>query len=811
MRKFLLFITLSIAMLVSGQNYNYLGTYSSNGTPNYLENPGDNVSVSTLELIDNSLPGTFDIPTYFPHYLTSNYDYDIHVNQTTDVYVTFVEDNVGFRNTLGFFTYDVNNPPTSPPADEEVTIIFPNASRLGFGGGLEIGDKVKIGTFNAGTVISFVLLSNGWNGSEVTYGHWQLYSNPNLNSGTDPTLKQQTVLLKDDASSLIVLGYEDLHRDHTDCQSDSDFNDVIFYVSASEYSNLTTTNITSASISSDVYSSNLGGFESNGDLPMAIAEKNMVRLKENNELDKKEIQPTFNLNAYKAMNNLAAYFPETGMYDLEEGHISTSSDPINYSNATDVFSLDYYLYGERVLAGFVTTTDARIYDHSKHTCDRLNRSELIDVRTVLVNGHNMVFSIIKRDNGYIEYTLSFSVKKGDVENTLYSFWNISDYPEGDYINFQIWGKTMGQVANLVNHITNKLAEEKALVSNFAENTIPTVIVSSAAYKNEKLVLDIINTSGTKEVRVEASLREAEQNNHYSMKLPIRLSGNYYETIEIATGFIFDAGFSLINDENNTKDNFYVADGTWGIDFATDQSSLNSYVVYEQEEALNTAIYQVERGVSLSGNTKGTFNLFRYLLPGDLSLNTKDFDGIQLLMKNDHPVMISLVPSNINDWEDRWVYTALENTEETLVSIKFNQFHNQHGMNPGSIDDIRMVMFSADGTEEHPITFNLTVNNLALHNSAALSVDTFEVTTKEAFNYPNPFTESTTFSIPKASESVHLEVYDILGRTVYHKTLKTLSDRKSVRYDAIETTMGIYFYKITDDKNNTYKGKFMIID
>ncbi len=84
---------------------------------------------------------------------------------------------------MGFYTYDINNQSSTAPQPEDITIIFPNASVLGSGGGLQTGDKVKIGNFPAGTGIGWVLLANAWNlgSSSVGSGLWQLYSNPDYN------------------------------------------------------------------------------------------------------------------------------------------------------------------------------------------------------------------------------------------------------------------------------------------------------------------------------------------------------------------------------------------------------------------------------------------------------------------------------------------------------------------------------------------------------------------------------------------------------------------------------------------------------
>ncbi|MDB0601563.1 DUF4114 domain-containing protein [Tenacibaculum maritimum] len=810
MKKILLSTILFLASwCFTAQNYNYLGTYTADGTPNYLESPGDDVPASTLELINDALPETFQVPTYNPHYITSGYDSDIYVTQTTDVYMTFVDEGAGFRNVIGFYTYDINNPPATAPSDEEITIIFPNNSKWGSGGGLQTGDKVKLGTFNAGTGIGFILISNGWNGNQVTYGYWRLYSNPNFNPETDVSKRHHNVLIKDNDNELIILGYEDIHREHSWC--DHDFNDALYYITATNYTDIATTNIVSSDTSTDVYSANLGGFESKGDLSGKMALKNINRLKTNKEATTKQQQQLFNTHA-RSENDLAIYFPENGMFELEEAYVSTSTDLINYANATNVFSVDYYLDDERVSAALVTTTESKIYDHAKHICDRLNGSTLKDVRSVTMNGHRMIFSIIERDNGYIEYTVSFSILQGDTENKLLSLWNIGDYPTGAYMNFQIWGKSMGQLSHLINHIITKLSEQKTLVSasNITQH-IPTVFISSATYKNKQLQLDFINKSATNNVTLNANIRNTEQLDFYNINQEISLTGKYNESITFETGFMFDGGFAILNKENATYDNVYLADGTWGIDYNADKTTVKSYVIHEQIDALNETVYQMERGALVDATTTGTFNLFRYPLAGDLALNTEDFNSIQLKIKNNAPVVISLVTPGINDWEDRWTYTIPVHEEEELISIRFDEFRNQAGSNNGSMDAIKMIMLSVHGTEETPVDFNLDVNEVAFANNALLSTTTFDLKKHAVFNTPNPFKTSTIIHIPQESNRVTLEVYDLLGRTIYKEVLNTLSNKKSIQYQSSKTNTGLYFYKLTDDANNIFKGKFMTVD
>ena len=241
--------------------YNYLGEYTSNGTPLYLEDPSDVVSAATQETISNSLPDDYPVPEYNPQYITSSYDTNLKIEGSTDVLVTFVSEGVDAKNALGFYTYDINNPSATVPTKDDITIIFPNVSGLSSGGGLQVGDKVNIGSFEAGTGIGWVLIADAWNATDAEVGDsaWELYSNPDYNPETDTSLRLHNVLLEDAVNERIVLGFEDVLRDDNSC--DNDFNDAIFYITASAYEEINTNNFADITSAYDVSSGNEGGLE----------------------------------------------------------------------------------------------------------------------------------------------------------------------------------------------------------------------------------------------------------------------------------------------------------------------------------------------------------------------------------------------------------------------------------------------------------------------------------------------------------------------------------------------------------------------
>lgn len=220
----------SLLSPVSDGFYTYMGAYDNQGVPAYLEPENDPITADFLDDINNTLPEQVRLDESHPEYFFDAYDHNLNLVETCDVWLTFITEGAGYRNVLGYYTYETGNAPQAPEDIESIEVIFPNVSLEGSSGGLQSGNKVYLGRFNANTTISWALIADAWNGSEVVDKRWTVYSNKNLNAAADPALKQQTVLLYDPGRERLLLGIEDILRNRSGC--DHDFNDAVFYVTA---------------------------------------------------------------------------------------------------------------------------------------------------------------------------------------------------------------------------------------------------------------------------------------------------------------------------------------------------------------------------------------------------------------------------------------------------------------------------------------------------------------------------------------------------------------------------------------------------
>ncbi len=215
----------------------YMGTFNSQGVPNYLVSPNDVVDATLLNDLNATLPEYQPVPVYHPEYLANTVPDNLPLSELCDVWVTYITEGAGWKNSVGFFAFDTDDPPVSASEIDSIKVVFPNMSNAGSGGGLNPGNKVYLGQYPAGKSIGWVIFANGWNGTQITNGNYRIYSIPSLNPETNPTLQKHTILLKDVGRHSVLFAFEDWRRDSG---SDQDFNDGILYLKANPVTGINT-------------------------------------------------------------------------------------------------------------------------------------------------------------------------------------------------------------------------------------------------------------------------------------------------------------------------------------------------------------------------------------------------------------------------------------------------------------------------------------------------------------------------------------------------------------------------------------------
>lgn len=402
---------------VFATTYSYMGTYTNKGVPNYLEPTKDVITTTLLEKLNESLPESQDIREHHPQYLESSAVVDLNIVALADVWITFVGEGAGYLNSLGFYTYPTGNPPTSASQITDVKYIFPNASLPNSGGNLQSGSKVKIGTFNPGTSIGFVILANAWNSGSRTVNSnaTKFYTTSACNPEVSNELKKHSVLLYDEPSHKFIIGMDDQNRER---ESDQDLNDLLFYASSNPITAISDDNVRLIDTPTDT--DNDGVKDSFDQFP--------------NDPTKAYINYYPSKTTYGSLL-FEDLWPATGDYDLNDMVVGYRYKTIlNASNSVVELYADYFVRaaGASYINGFgvefpfasslvKNVTGNRLVANPNYINLKANGTENLQSKAVIIPFDDYR-AIIKRPGGfYINTQADAPVVKGDTLHMVMTF------------------------------------------------------------------------------------------------------------------------------------------------------------------------------------------------------------------------------------------------------------------------------------------------------------------------------------------------------------------------------------------------------
>ncbi len=203
-------------------DYLPIDEYDNQGVPTNLADDESVCPTLLSHIFNDVLPNGVNNRAAHPEFFGNNIPSDILLTEDAEVSVTFIHEGAGYKNVLGYYYFNSDNPPTS--VDDIIKLIaFPNASAVGSGGGLIEGNTVQLmGSFKAGTTIGFFVNSNGWNNGTISTGYGAQFTDRHLNKNN----KYQSLLMYDPECDATVIGFEDIYLP----QSDKDFNDALFQI-----------------------------------------------------------------------------------------------------------------------------------------------------------------------------------------------------------------------------------------------------------------------------------------------------------------------------------------------------------------------------------------------------------------------------------------------------------------------------------------------------------------------------------------------------------------------------------------------------
>lgn len=788
MRNFYLSAILMVASgfaISAKAQFATMGPWDPQGVPSYLMSPGDVISQSLLDQLDASLPESYPVPLYHPEYLQQPLT-DMKLLQAGDVWITFVSEGATFLNALGYYTYDLNNPPATPPAHSNITVIYPNTSLPGSGGWLNRGDKVYLGHYPANTGIGFVLMANGFDQptSTVTPGIGMYYSNPSFNPEVDPLLKRHHVFLYDTTTKHIILGFEDKNRENG--TSDHDFNDVLFYLTATPDNAFDTTGIPHLSTPSDsTGSGNNGGLESES-LGQIVSKWRYDRIK--NDVSAKidySKTPDFaphspTLGAKKAGGlTLEDIVPET----LEAGDIKKLTSPIdllNLTNAKEVIAVDYINNNKAKAVILGLKTEGKAYSHTKSICDRFRGGKLIDVKDITLQGFHFTRFTLLQSDGTIEYAMAFVIGKKAGRNfyTLQTNWLISSYQQDETIyNIQLWGTKPHFATKLAIDIINKLQGDMP-VQQLNNNELPSAYMMEGRRSKDQLQVFINNTGANANAYLEFEERpnELSGTGMISKNISLLPGKNNLVSLQIKDGYEY-AGKLYVN--NHLVDEFYMADGNWGLDYEKAMTDLVQYkTVNEPGRIYPDDEYPAYRSIVLKADTRDYISVYKSLKAGFEDVDLSAYKSLKFSAKGSGKVSITLVSSTIQKFAEQFT-TELELSEtEKEYIISLEDFASKAYGADVDLTKIKSVVFSFTAPGGVLRSVNFSVSNLAF--SAQDVVSNRSLQSKVVRVYPNPAGRVFQCSfVSDQDRKVVIRITDLSGKTLHTQEVNAIRGTNTV--------------------------------
>ncbi len=468
---------------------------------------------------------------------------------------------------------------------------------------------------------------------------------------------------------------------------------------------------------------------------------------------------------------LEQFFPAS----LKMGGSAIKSSPdhlLGITNAKEITSVDYLVNNKTRASVLASITNEKPYSHTKYTCDRFQKSEIVFLDKVTIEQEDFILFVLKRHNGVYEYGIEFTTGYDVGENQfgLQSNWLIDEYaPKDTNYNFQVWATNAEITKNLVGEIIRNLSVKKPVVS-IQPFELPAVYVTKGERIGSELVLSVLNTTKDPFLTVKWVGRPNEQTVFDTLYKTVLTKE--FETEEVRFNvndeYEFDIYFYL-NDK--LMDKIYMADANWGLDYVRTYTSVSNYEITNDASRNYADQYPLYRNVSLEANTADYISLYKDLTAGTLPTDLSNYKGLSFYAKGEGKMLIRLSSANITNWRAQYKTYIDLNPEGELHQIAFADFYSDSSSANISTTQLSNISFTYESKsfDYEDIAYDLSEAAFVkefVEIDKNVSVDELTTPHKTLSIYPNPNNGrfSLIFNSTVAGEA-SIVVTDVQGRII----------------------------------------------
>lgn len=492
-------------------------------------------------------------------------------------------------------------------------------------------------------------------------------------------------------------------------------------------------------------------------------------------------------------------------------HVTSPTDILDYTIAEEVLSVDYSIGNHTKAVVLGVRTSNKIYNHTKASCDRLRGAEILNVKTVSIEGYNFLIQAIKQRSGKTEYAISFAVGKNTDDNhySLQTNWFVNEYiVSNEVYNFQVWATSPEHTLKLVKDILNNLKSYLSVVQTEIQK-MPETYVSKVYRDGLNLALNLKSIEKSQSIEITMDEVYSETNGFALRYNPVMSEPEQQVMIEIKDGYEYDG---LIKVNGEIQDAFYHADGNWGLDFDPRYTTINQYTVYNDfDRTYEEDEKPVHRNVKLIAHSEYDYlTLYKSLLPGNLPDDYTDYEYLSFTAKGSGLLDIGLVKSSVEQWKHQYKATVnVKNTENTYY-IPLSWFKST-GTNQKMIaDDLSMITFTFLPVEAKTNDLDLIVENVKFTKTAPQGYEELLNTMKDEYlTYPNPsFGDVNCILYSDSATPATITLTDIAGKLVYSEQINLVEGRNELRFN-FNVTSGLMFMNISSSKTDYGTTKVII--
>ncbi len=496
-KSFFLFLPLSLMANFSSssdttwkyhfQNYSNVGGILDSNKTSPLYTMDESILSSLLSSLPENRRADQQHPEYFP-----TPEPEIIVKEGAEVFVTFYHEGAGYKNTLGYYTYDGDTNRSRPQSLQDIkdegVVLFANTSLLYSGGDLIPETTVSLGHLSSGTKVIFFLVSNGWKGSSTgvrSSYDWIFTSWSPLNKEYDatstkevPDHKHVALLWKGTgAGNILLMGFEDILRTSNSC--DHDYNDVLFAVSSSPLSALTdTTEVETGTSGFSVAQSNPEETDTDNDGVNDAYDS----YPNDNQRAYNSYYPNSNSKSTLVFEDMWPFEGDYDMNDLSIGFSIQEVKNINYEVKDILFTGNVQSYGASYTNGFSIILDTPLENIESIEFNNGNDAAYSILDAAQADGSSTIIKVFEDAADFLghyanvyknnEYQLSTTF---ELNITLKTASELSNPPYNPFLTTNVAGNSVEI------HLPNHLPSSYASLALFATEDDTTNLGSSRTY------------------------------------------------------------------------------------------------------------------------------------------------------------------------------------------------------------------------------------------------------------------------------------------------------------------------------------------